>query len=315
VPFFMVDDQFQANRKVHALIDMGPVGLQAIGLWTVVGSLVQAQLADGEVPTSAWRQIGNKPLFTKLAKILVNAGLWEEHDDAWRYHDWEDIGYAPGEKVKLRRARTKEMKNPDIVEAVKARDGDHCRYCKCKINWKDKVGDNGATYDHVIPGLAKGVSNLVVACRKCNRKKAQRTPEQAGMTLLPPPNGPDSPDQVRTKSGPSPDQVRTKSGPSPDQVPDQVSASPLGTRSRARSKSKSGEGDDEATAQGHDWVAAVGPAGRAPDIPLSEGHTGSPFHNWSGPPAQTELPQCPEHDLELPCRKCTAGHYAGEATA
>lgn len=307
MPFFMVDDQFHVNRKTEALIDKGDVGLAALGLWALMGSVVQAQTgADGRMSDSAWRKsIGDKRKFVKLARLLVEVGLWEERDDGepgWQFHDWWDIGYIPGEKVKLNRKRTKEMKNPDIVNAVKARDGDRCRYCGRKVNWADRTGDGGATYDHVIPGLAAGVTNLVVACRKCNRLKAQRTPEQAGMTLLPPPAGPDS-TTAATLATPL---ERTRSGPGPDQVDEQDSATPhrAGNRSGPGLGPGNGEGDDEVTA---------GPAGRPPpDIPTAPGHTGSPWHNWRGRPPDVDEPKCAEHGLDLPCRKCTAGHYREE---
>ena len=43
------------------------------------------------------------------------------------------------------------------------------------------------TYDHVVPRSQGGKTtwtNIVTACEPCNRKKANRTPEQAGMRLL-----------------------------------------------------------------------------------------------------------------------------------
>ncbi len=43
------------------------------------------------------------------------------------------------------------------------------------------------TYDHVVPRAQGGKTtwtNIVTACEMCNRKKANRTPEQAGMRLL-----------------------------------------------------------------------------------------------------------------------------------
>lgn len=297
--FFMVDDQLHVNIKVQRLIDMAQPGMAALGLWTVAGSQVQAQGGDGQVLPSAWRLLGDKRLFNKLARLLVDVGLWEERDtgeEGFQYHDWFDIGYSPGEKVKLNRKRAKELKNPDIINAVKARDGENCRYCGRLVDWKDRKSDKGATYDHVIPGLPAGATNIVVACLKCNRKKAQRTPEQAAMTLLPPPNGPDS---------------RTRSGLDPDQIPDQISAIPHRTRSRARSGSGLGEGDEQG--QPDEVTNEVGPAGAAPPIELSPGHTGSPWHNHHGPPPDVDEPKCPDHGLDLPCRKCTADHYRSES--
>src|SRR5690606_37788245 len=51
--------------------------------------------------------------------------------------------------------------------------------------------DAGATYDHVVPVAAGGAEydpdNIVVCCRACASRKANRTLDEAGMTLLPPP--------------------------------------------------------------------------------------------------------------------------------
>src|SRR5215207_3450422 len=60
---------------------------------------------------------------------------------------------------------------------VLRRDGWTCGYC----------GDPGATIDHVFPESKGGEdtwANLITACQPCNAKKANRTPEEAGMKLL-----------------------------------------------------------------------------------------------------------------------------------
>ena len=60
--------------------------------------------------------------------------------------------------------------------AVKARDG-MCAYC----------GGRAETVDHVVPRSRGGVlswENAVAACLRCNHRKADRTPAEAGMTLL-----------------------------------------------------------------------------------------------------------------------------------
>lgn len=67
--------------------------------------------------------------------------------------------------------------------AVYARDGRACRYCGAAAD---------LTIDHVVPRIQGGgddLGNLVVACRACNYRKSRRTPEQAGMTLRPAPQG------------------------------------------------------------------------------------------------------------------------------
>lgn len=59
------------------------------------------------------------------------------------------------------------------------RDHHACQYCGRTAN--------PLTVDHVIPkqfGGGDSWENLVIACLPCNNKKANRTPEQAGMKLL-----------------------------------------------------------------------------------------------------------------------------------
>ena len=77
---------------------------------------------------------------------------------------------------------------------VMIRDGYTCQYCIKKLNAKT------ATIDHILPKARGGKNtwaNTVVACRKCNNKKACRTPKEAGMTLLKEPKVPKLLDNIR----------------------------------------------------------------------------------------------------------------------
>ena len=59
------------------------------------------------------------------------------------------------------------------------RDAYRCRYCGSHMN---------LTIDHVLPISQNGPGsddNLVTCCKTCNSRKHGRTPEQAGMVLLP----------------------------------------------------------------------------------------------------------------------------------
>ncbi|RMH63319.1 MAG: HNH endonuclease [Calditrichaeota bacterium] len=65
------------------------------------------------------------------------------------------------------------------------RDRNRCQYC----------GKNHQpmTIDHIVPKAMGGKDtweNLVCACARCNHKKGNRTPEQAGMVLLRKPSRP-----------------------------------------------------------------------------------------------------------------------------
>ena len=72
------------------------------------------------------------------------------------------------------------------------RDNYTCQYCN------NRFDTNELTYDHVIPksvwdhniGSPTSWTNIVTACRDCNRKKGNRTPKQANMPLQNFPNKP-----------------------------------------------------------------------------------------------------------------------------
>ena len=89
---------------------------------------------------------------------------------------------------------------------VLARDGFRCAYCE------DAPALGLLTMDHVVPrskatqgrvqqnGVWVPVTsweNLVTACAPCNQRKADRTPEQAGMALKQRPRRPNSADLMR----------------------------------------------------------------------------------------------------------------------
>jgi len=64
---------------------------------------------------------------------------------------------------------------------IYGRDDYRCQYCGGKFT----MGE--LTYDHVVPRSQGGKTtwtNIVSACDRCNAKKRDQTPEQAGMKLL-----------------------------------------------------------------------------------------------------------------------------------
>jgi 5-methylcytosine-specific restriction endonuclease McrA len=70
---------------------------------------------------------------------------------------------------------------------IYGRDKYTCQYC----GQKKSIGD--LTYDHVVPRAQNGKTtwtNIATCCEDCNRRKANRTPEQAGMRLLKAPTQP-----------------------------------------------------------------------------------------------------------------------------
>ncbi len=72
---------------------------------------------------------------------------------------------------------------------VYARDGGRCQYCRARLAIEQ------ATYDHVVPRCRGGATtwdNIVIACRPCNQRKANKTLKAAGMKPLRAPSRPRS---------------------------------------------------------------------------------------------------------------------------
>jgi 5-methylcytosine-specific restriction endonuclease McrA len=217
VPFFQVDDRLHVNRKARELAAQmlagDPLGLAALGLWTLAGSQSQDEGTDGLISAPNLITVAyDLTAARELAHRLVAAGLWHAagHDcprcepvpeGQWRYHDWWALGYDPAATVRETRAKRKELQDPATVNAVWLRDcidpldpikkgHAECRYCGRLVKRNDRSSkdeDARATMDHVDPYRAAGVRNLVIACSGCNRSKGRRTPAEAGMALRPAP--------------------------------------------------------------------------------------------------------------------------------
>ena len=89
---------------------------------------------------------------------------------------------------KLRKGRVRKVSIKFSRQNVLLRDGSTCQYCRQSFE------PRGLNYDHVLPRSRGGKTeweNIVMACYVCNAKKANRTPAEAGMTLLHAPRKPD----------------------------------------------------------------------------------------------------------------------------
>jgi 5-methylcytosine-specific restriction endonuclease McrA len=79
-------------------------------------------------------------------------------------------------------------------KAVFARDAWTCQYC----------GQSAETVDHVMPrsrGGAHAWENVVAACRRCNSRKKDKLPAEAGLELTKKPGSPRGPATVSLELG------------------------------------------------------------------------------------------------------------------
>lgn len=178
--WFRVDDTFAFHPKVMA------AGNAAAGLWVRSGSWASQQLTDGAVTTGVARSIGT----AAEAKRLTDIGLWlDAPGGGYQFHQWSPTNPTREEVVADRASNARRQalsRDVELRDQIRMRDNDRCRYCGQLVDFKDRRGRSGGTYDHIDPDGPNTLFNLVVACRGCNSSKGHRTPEQARMTLLEP---------------------------------------------------------------------------------------------------------------------------------
>lgn len=75
------------------------------------------------------------------------------------------------EEMELDRRRAKDKRNPELLIAVRVRDGDQCRWCGKTVDWRDRRSARSATYDSLNGHKESTPETLVVACHACNSKR------------------------------------------------------------------------------------------------------------------------------------------------
>lgn len=153
---------------------------------------------------SSWRAVHTVPVRHAL-RLMFTAAARAVEPETFQTHGfetWTELSVAPDEPcvrtVKL------SIKVPEIVVLTRhrarprssvvfnrrnlfARDRNTCQYCGAR------PGTAELTIDHVLPRSRGGQGsweNCVLACVRCNLKKRNRTPEEAGMNLLHQPHKP-----------------------------------------------------------------------------------------------------------------------------
>jgi hypothetical protein len=178
-----IHDGATRHHKILNLSD------KAFRMWVEGLSHAQEGLTDGLLPHRVLRTFGVR-VTANATKELVDGGLWHRKADGYEIHhflDWNDSKDAIRHREQLAKHRGMFIRNPDLRRTLRQRDQDRCRYCGVEVNWSDRRGGTGATYDHVDPRGPADLTNLVVACRSCNSSKGGRAPDEAGMTLRPEP--------------------------------------------------------------------------------------------------------------------------------
>jgi 5-methylcytosine-specific restriction endonuclease McrA len=152
------------------------------------------------VLNSSWAPI--KIVEKENAILKLYKGSAKALDGTYQLHDWEQWvdNFSDAEKISkdVIRSATLSVVIPKVIvltnfkkyirkkvsltrKNLYKRDDSTCQYCGKKGQYSD------FNIDHVIPLYQKGKTvwtNCVLSCLKCNHKKRNRTPKEAGMKLL-----------------------------------------------------------------------------------------------------------------------------------
>ncbi len=152
-----------------------------------------------------WQPVNVATVARALALLLNETARVVDPAD-YQLYDWSDwSSQRPRDGERFIRAVRFRLRVPEVIALtgydrlptaavtfsrrnIFKRDRFTCQYCG------DQPGSEDLTLDHVIPRARGGESrwdNCVLACVECNKRKADRTPEQAGMRLRKQPVQPD----------------------------------------------------------------------------------------------------------------------------
>ena len=155
------------------------------------------------VLNKAWVPISITPVKKAISKSMLGLALLLDVDDysLYSFDDWITLTVDGYKSIKTTR---NPIRVPEIIVLTEyerfplrdvrltrrnllVRDNFTCQYTGVKIGLDD------GTIDHIIPRSRGGLStweNLVMCCKEVNAKKANRTPEEAGLHLLKKPEKP-----------------------------------------------------------------------------------------------------------------------------
>lgn len=162
------------------------------------------------VLNSAYQVLGSIPE-TDAICLITTGKAWAKENDASRLYRAQHIAIpAPTVVILNHYVKVKSFKiKPELVtnSALFRRDGYTCQYCG--THQRDLKHGDKLEREHIIPISRGGKNywdNIVTACSTCNHKKDDRTPEEAGMTLLKHPTVPVN-WTIRGKSKLTPEQL------------------------------------------------------------------------------------------------------------
>lgn len=206
----MESDTFATNPAWGVLAAGRPAVIDALqSAYARIKSTVAHLMDDGFVTlaTALEQCRGRQPVLDKLCTSVLGKPPMLHRagdqcpcipDGAWvADYDFYIHGYLAKNPARRERDRKKaqdaDRRDHALRSAIYKRDGGCCRYCRSgplsPKSGRAKDTRKRLEYDHPDPDRpADGGTNYVLACKRCNAHKGERTPDEADMVLLPEPS-------------------------------------------------------------------------------------------------------------------------------
>lgn len=204
MPWLKVSDQAATHPLVAGVLEQAvpdrPADEQLMlpavfGFVALCAVKAAAHKTDYRVSLGTARQVAGS-WATDLLALATRAGLMvemrEDGSTWWVITQEEDLLHmrTKGE-LEWEKAQRRDAADVSLTGPVRARDGDGCRYCGQVVNWRDRRGGRGGTYDHRNPGRpATSPEDLVVACKSCNSGRKDHPERDVRYPLRPAPTDP-----------------------------------------------------------------------------------------------------------------------------
>lgn len=208
------------GRALHQAVSIIGAKENSDGLVTAIKLKRGATLAEVAKPAKAAAALVEAGWFhtpeTMCGECKANATVKPGPGEFYVHRWWKDqISKASKHDpiVKDRQLRRQKLyENKQLCRQIRERDRDLCRYCGVLTLWPvegtrggDHRSKTAGTFDHKDPFGNNSLANVVVACRTCNGRKKDRTPEQwvaaGGLALLPEPIKPRPNERFENQTG------------------------------------------------------------------------------------------------------------------
>ena len=154
------------------------------------------------------------------------------------------------EDKERRNRQRNDTRDPRLEVPVRQRDGDNCRWCNVRVNWRGPRNPRRATLDHLRPGEPGTAETLVVSCMGCNSARKDDPKWDETYELYPEPKTPRygsatatflSDNNIPTDPNIGPDRQPNTNRSGFGDAPDYESAESTPARIRKRAASSSDE--------------------------------------------------------------------------